>query len=210
MTIDVIGAGFGRTGTLSLKLALEQLGYHKCYHMMEIFGHPDHVAVWQAAVRGEPVDWDALYHGYQATVDWPACSFWAEQLAHYPEAKVVLTERDPQRWYDSVMNTIYPASLAQRASDDPGVHAWADMVFALIWDGTFGGRIDDRDHAIAVYLAHNERVRREVPAERLLVFDVASGWAPLCEFLGRPTPETPFPRVNSTQEFQDRAAPRKL
>lgn len=209
MTIDVIGAGFGRTGTLSLKLALEQLGYDKCYHMMEIFGHPEHVGVWHGAARGEPVDWDALYQGYRATVDWPACSFWAEQVEHYPQAKVVLTERDPQRWHDSVMSTIYPASQAQRASDDPGARAWADMVFDLVWDGTFGGRVDDRDHAIGVYLAHNERVKHEVPAERLLVFDVASGWAPLCEFLGRPVPDAPFPRVNSTQEFQDRAALRE-
>jgi hypothetical protein len=205
MTIEVIGAGFGRTGTLSLKLALEQLGYDKCYHMMEIFGHPEHVALWHAATRGEPMDWDALYQGYRATVDWPECAFWAEQMHHFPDAKVVLTERDPERWHDSVMNTIYPSSLAQQASDDPGAQAWAAMAFELIWDGTFHGRIEDRDYAIGIYREHNDRVKREVPADRLLVFEASQGWAPLCEFLGRAVPQTDFPRVNTTEEFQARA-----
>jgi hypothetical protein len=205
MTIEVIGAGFGRTGTLSLKLALEQLGFDKCYHMMEIFGHPEHVSLWHAAARGEAIDWDSLYQGYRATVDWPACAFWAEQLAHYPDAKVVLTERDPEGWHDSVMNTIYPASQAQRASDDPGARAWADMVFELIWEGTFQGRIEDRDFAIGVYREHNARVKREVPSDRLLVFEASQGWAPLCTFLGCPVPPGDFPRVNTTEEFQSRA-----
>jgi hypothetical protein len=201
MSIEVIGAGFGRTGTMSLKLALERLGFAKCYHMSEVFQNPDHVAVWQQATRDEPVDWAALYQGYRASVDWPGCNFWEVQLKHYPAARVVLSERDPRRWYESVMSTIYPASLAARASDDPVIGRWADMAFELIWDGTFHGRIEDQEHAIDVYLAHNDYVRKQAPPGQLLVFEASEGWAPLCEFLGCPVPDEAYPRVNSTEEF---------
>lgn len=202
MSLEVIGAGFGRTGTMSLKLALEKLGFDKCYHMIEVFQHPDHVAQWQQATRGEPIGWDALYQGYRATVDWPSCNFWAVQLVHYPQAKVILSERDPKRWYESVMNTIYPSSIAARESGDPAIKPWVDMAFELIWDGTFHGRVEDEDHAIDVYLAHNEYVKKHAPADRLLVFEASQGWAPLCDFLERPVPDEDYPRVNSTEEFQ--------
>ncbi|MFU8816232.1 MAG: sulfotransferase family protein [Pseudomonadales bacterium] len=202
MSLEVIGAGFGRTGTMSLKLALEKLGFDKCYHMMEVFQHPDHVALWQQATRGEPIGWDGLYRGYRASVDWPACNFWEIQLAHYPGAKVILSERDPKRWYQSVMNTIYPASIAAKESAEAAVQTWAEMAFELIWDGTFHGRVEDEDHAIDVYLAHNEYVKKHTPADQLLVFEASQGWGPLCEFLRREIPDEPYPRVNSTEEFQ--------
>lgn len=201
MTLKVIGAGFGRTGTLSLKFALEKLGFDKCYHMMELFGHPDHVEQWRRAGRGEAVDWDALYQGYQATVDWPSCNFYEVHMRHFPDAKVILSERDPDKWYESVMNTIYPSSRAMREAGDPATRPWTDMAFELIWDGLFSGRMDDKDHVIGVYLAHNRRVRDVVPRERLLVFEAAQGWEPLCAFLGCPVPDDPYPRVNSTEEF---------
>lgn len=204
MTLQVIGAGFGRTGTLSLKLALERLGYQKCYHMTEVFAQPDHVGLWQQATRGEPVDWAGLYRGYAATVDWPSCNFWQVLLADFPNARVILSERDPKRWYQSVMSTIYPASIAVRESGDPAMQAWADLAFELIWDGTFHGRIEDEHHAIDVYLAHNDYVKRQAPAERLLVFEASQGWEPLCRFLGCPVPEESYPRVNTTEEFQTR------
>jgi hypothetical protein len=201
MTLKVIGAGFGRTGTLSLKLALEQLGFEKCYHMMEVFGHPEHVDLWRRANRGEAVNWPALYAGYQATVDWPACNFYENHLRQFPDARVILSERDPDRWYDSVMKTIYPSSLRARESADPAIRPWADMVWELIWDGRFGGRVEDKDHAIGVYLAHNRRVRKVVSPGRLLVFEASQGWAPLCAFLERAIPATPYPHTNSTEEF---------
>ena len=201
MPLEVIGAGFGRTGTLSLKLALERLGFSKCYHMMELFGHPGHVAEWRAANRGVAVDWDTLYQGYRATVDWPSCTFYETHMRAYPDAKVILTERDPDRWYESVMNTIYPSSRAARDHGDPAMRPWFDMAFELIWDGVFGGRIDDRAHAIGVYLAHNQRARQVVPGDRLLVFEATQGSAPLCAFLGVPVPDEPYPRVNSTEDF---------
>jgi len=205
MSIEVIGAGFGRTGTMSLKLALEKLGFDKCYHMYELLHQAGHVELWHQATRGGPVDWNALFQGYRATVDWPSCNFWEVQLEQFPDARVVLSERDPERWYDSVMNTIYPGSLQYRESEDPADRAWADMAFELIWDGTFHGRIEDREHAIDVYLAHNDYVKSHAPSDRLLVFEASQGWEPLCEFLGRPVPDEPYPRVNTTEDFQARS-----
>ena len=204
MALQVIGAGFGRTGTLSLKVALEKLGFSKCYHMMEVFANDNHVSRWREAGRGEPIDWDALFTGYQAAVDWPSCNFWEAQLAQFPEAKVLLSERDPERWYKSVMSTIYPFSLAGRKAQDPAVRARVEMAFEVIWDALFEGRMDDKEHVIGVYLAHNERVKQLVPADKLLVFDPAQGWEPLCTFLDSDVPEEPFPRVNTTAEMHER------
>lgn len=200
MAIRIIGAGFGRTGTASLKMALEQLGFDKCYHMFEVMAHPEHVAQWQALHRGEEIDWDALFDGYQASVDWPSCNFWQEQMVHYPAAKVILSVRDPERWYASVMNTIYPSSVAWRASGG----AQPEMVFELIWDGIFEDRMDDKDFVIGKYLEHNQRVRDAVPKEALLEFEPSQGWEPLCHFLGCSIPDNDYPITNTTEEFQQR------
>ncbi|MGE0624506.1 MAG: sulfotransferase family protein [Pseudomonadales bacterium] len=202
MTIKVIGAGFGRNGTLSLKHALEQLGFSRCYHMMELSLEKDEDLAWLALARGEPVDFDTLFEGYQASVDWPSCNFWREQMAWYPDAKVILSERDPERWYESIMNTIYPSSLKFREMDDPLMRRRSRMVFEVVWDGLFGGRMDDRDHVIDVYLRHNQQVKDEVPPEKLLVFESSQGWDPLCAFLEVPAPDEPYPRVNTTEDFR--------
>lgn len=208
MALQVIGAGLGRTGTLSLKTALEQLGFSQCYHMTEIFAHPEHVPVWAAAGRGEPVDWEALFQGYRATVDWPGCNFYREFLERNPEARVILTVRDPERWYDSAKQTIYEVRTAFPSWARlvmPRMGRFFAMVNALIWDGFFGGRFEDRAYAIELFQRHNEEVRRNVPADRLLVYEVKEGWRPLCEFLGVPIPEgQPFPHVNDTEEFRRR------
>ncbi len=206
MTIKVVGAGFGRTGTLSLKVALERLGFDKCYHMLEVGQNEGHIEAWSGLSRGETVDWDELFTGYQASVDWPSCNYWKDQLEHFPQAKVILSRRDPERWYDSVMNTIYPSSAAGRHSKDPAIRSRVEMVFEVIWDGIFDGRMDEKEHVIGVYLAHNQRVIDSVPAERLLVFEAASGWAPLCEFLDCPVPDEDYPSTNTTAEFQQRIA----
>lgn len=210
MSLKVIGAGFGRTGTLSLKLALEQLGFDPCYHMLEVGKHPEHVADWRRAAAGEPVNWTKLFENHQATVDWPSCNYWEAQLAAFPDAKVILSERDPEAWYASIMNTIYPSSAKARAkarneSDAAALERLA-MVYEVIWDGVFEGRMDDKAHVIDCYLAHNERVKRLLPSTQLLTFNPADGWPPLCEFLRCPQPDAPFPRVNSTAEFKARVS----
>jgi hypothetical protein len=195
MPLSVIGAGFGRTGTLSLKLALEQLGFGPCHHMLEVLAHPAQAAGWRAAAEGKAIDWDALLDGYAAAVDWPACHFWRELSARYPAAKVVLTARDADAWYESLSATIGKfADGSQRLPPNA-------LGRIIVMEHTFGGRIGDPAHAKAVYRRHVEAVMAGLPGDRLLVFDVAEGWAPLCRFLDRAIPSQPFPRSNSREEF---------
>jgi hypothetical protein len=153
--MKVIRAGFGRTGTMSLKAALEELGYGPCYHVIELFEHPEHVERWEAAVRGEPVDWEDMFAGYRATVDWPGASFYKELMEAHPEARVLLSVRDPHRWYESTKNTIYATvnpSPEMIAAVGPGPQLNND----LIWKRTFGENFEDRQHAIEVFERHNE------------------------------------------------------
>lgn len=207
--LKVIGAGFGRTGTASTKAALEHLGFGPCYHMFEVIAKPERMKSWDRAVEGERMDWDEVLAGFQSTVDWPGCTFWPQLVEAYPDAKVLLTVRDPQRWYDSTYNTIY-----QFVKDGPDGVSVGDGEFArtmrptidkMIWNGTFDGRFEDRDHAIEVFEQHNERVRRGVPADRLLEFEVGQGWGPLCEFLGVDVPAEAFPHVNDSASIVDLA-----
>ena len=202
MALDIIGAGFGRTGTLSLKNALEQLGFNQCYHMMEVMNHPDHNGLWRAAGRGEAVDWEALFAGYKASVDWPSCNFWREQMQAFPAAKVILSLRDADSWYESIMNTIWKVSDMIRKADAPESRERTNMVFELIWDGQFQRRLDDKAYVISVFEKHNQTVIDSVPKEKLLVYRPGDGWEPLCGFLGSPTPSTPYPKMNSTEDFQ--------
>jgi hypothetical protein len=205
MTLEVIGAGFGRTGTLSLKVALEQLGLGPCYHMLEVLGTPDRPQQWLDQVEGRPPGWDVVFSGFRATVDWPAAAYWRELAAHYPEARVILSLRDPGKWYDSVMNTIYNAMRPDLGEGVPeAIRVQLTMVRKLIAEQTFGGRLEDRAHAIDVFERHNRAVREAIPAERLLVYEPGDGWEPLCAFLERPVPETDFPRLNDTAEFRAR------
>jgi hypothetical protein len=214
--VKVIGAGFGRTGTTSLKAALETLGFGASYRLTEVFKHPEHVAFWEAARRGERVDWEGFFSGYGVAVDWPACTFYGEIMEAFPGAPVILTVRDPDRWYESVRSTIYgirtlsagraPMRLAFALAGlfAPGVTGIARLADELLWEGTFDGRFEDRSYAIETYKSHNAEVRRQVPPERLLVYDVKEGWAPLCDFLGVEVPDQPFPHLNDTREMRRR------
>ncbi len=198
MALDVIGAGFGRTGTSSLKGALELLGFAPCHHMVEIFSHPEEVPVWDAAARGETVDWDALFARYKASCDWPSCSFYKALADHYPNAKIILTLRDSQSWYKSISSTILPSM--KQGGRLPGIFGPL-----LIGEKTFGNDFSEA-HMIDVYERHNEEVKRIIPANRLLVFEASDGWAPLCQFLGVAVPDMPYPKNNTTEEFQARVA----
>jgi hypothetical protein len=207
MAIKVIGAGFGRTGTASLKAALEQLGFDKCYHMIEVFQNPAHAQVWIDASQGRPVDWDALFKGYQATVDWPGAAFYQELMRRYPDAKVLLSVRDPERWYRSALDTIYgaarPSHRSWLARLIPMFGRMNRLLEGIVWKGTFQGRFEDKQYAIDIFNQHNEEVTRVVPPERLLVYDIKEGWEPLCRFLGVPVPkDMPFPHLNDTAAFQ--------
>lgn len=202
MTLSIIGAGFGRTGTLSLKMALDQLGSGPCYHMTELFRHPEHADLWNSAADDPAVaDWETIFDGYPAVVDWPGSYFWRTLADRYPQAKVLLTVRPAEKWYESVMNTIYHRMVGEPKPDIPIVRAQMAMAKKIVLDHTFDGRIEDRAHAIAVYEKHNAEVQAAVDPERLLVYQAAEGWAPLCEFLGVDAPDEPFPRVNTTEDF---------
>jgi Sulfotransferase domain len=209
MSLKAIGAGFGRTGTLSLKLALEELGLGPCYHMTETIAHPEHDAMWLALARGTASDWRPALSGYASTVDWPSAYFWKELAAANPEAKIILTARDPEDWYASATATIFARMLefeslrADPDAVDPVRRGHMEMVNTIIVEKTFGGSLD-KAHALAVFKAHNEAVRRAVPADRLLVHETGEGWEPLCGFLGVPVPATPYPLTNTTEEFRSR------
>ena len=213
MGLKVIGAGFGRTGTLSLKFALERLGFDKCYHMMEMPLVPEHIPIWRSAAAGQTVDWETLFKGYQAAVDWPSCNFWRQQLQVFPDAKVILTRRDPEQWYSSVMNTIWlsseqgrmdlaDAELVGRVESEG--HDRIKMVYEVIWEGVFNLRMEDKKHVMHCFEQHNQSVINSVPKEQLLVIEPGDGWSPLCEFLEVDIPDVDYPRINSKDDFPKR------
>jgi hypothetical protein len=215
--MKVIGVGVGRTGTLSLKAALDRLDCGPCFHMRNVLDHRDRLPLWEAAANGELVDWDAVFAGYRSSVDWPGAAFWRELAAYYPRAKVVLTVRNPERWYDSVKETIYQlfgggtdSELAAEALQRiPGIAKMHAFNRKVIWDGDFlQGRFDDRDFALRAFDEHNAAVCRTIARERLLVFDVKDGWQPLCDFLGAAVPDEPFPHLNTPEAFWGRVQAR--
>lgn len=208
MTLKVVGAGFGRTGTNSLKLVLEQLGFGPCHHMLEVRGNPDQLPYWQAAARGERVDWDAVFAGYNASVDWPSAHFWRALSAYYPKAKILLSVRPEEDWFRSIDATILERMRQFRTLPPGEERDRRSMAYEIIARRTFGDEIDNREHILSVYRAHNAEVQRTIPADRLLTYDVAEGWEPLCAFLGVPVPKEPFPHTNTTAEFQARATGR--
>ncbi|MGP4102944.1 sulfotransferase family protein [Nonomuraea sp. KM90] len=209
----VIGAGLGRTGTLSLQAALEHLGFAPCFHGRHLHETLHLLPLWRAAAeQGSAEAWRRLFAGYDATVDWPSAAFWRELTAAFPDAKVILTVRDPHRWYDSMADTIFRAydhSSRNQVVDEaarvvPGMAELGAFMREVVWDRFFAGRFADREHAIGVYTEHNAAVQREIPPARLLVMRPGTSWEPLCSFLGLPAPREPYPHLNESGRFQDR------
>ncbi|GAA1576148.1 sulfotransferase family protein [Actinomadura kijaniata] len=211
--MDVIGAGYGRTGTLSLKAALERLGFGPCHHMSEML-RPGQLDAWRAKTRGEPVAWETLFSGYRSCVDWPSAAYWRETAEHYPDAKVVLSVRDPKGWVASMRATILdrhsrqdsaPVRLMLGASRTlgTGVAKFVEMTSRMPEIRDFPGLSDEE--LVAAFERHTREVVAAIPPERLLVFEVRQGWEPLCAFLGVPVPDEPFPRVNDTAAFNANA-----
>ena len=196
--LKVVGAGLGRTGTHSLKLALEQLLGDPCYHMIEVFGHPEHVDVWRRAGLGEAVDWSTLLDGYVASVDWPGGSFWRELADANPDAIILLSTRpSSEDWYRSASNTIFEVMETSREAY-PG---WAEMIEA-IFTNRFTAAINDKAAVIDAYERHNADVRATADPSRLVDWTTGDGWEPICTALGAPVPDEPFPHVNTTDEFR--------
>ena len=212
MSLKVIGAGLPRTGTLSMKAALEQLGFGRCYHMTEVFDAPWRSEAWTRCFKGEPVDWDQVFEGFGAAVDAPACVVWPALAERYPEAKVVLTVRDRDAWYESMINTV----MSQQHRDSLAASPLAPMFEAMRGMQLAGAPVQDgppppgpppKEMLFAMFERQRQNVAETLPKERWLEFDVREGWAPLCRFLGVDEPDGPFPRVNESGSFHDRFSP---
>lgn len=194
MALKIVGSGFGRTGTKSLQSALNVLGFGPCHHMIEVFARPESTGLWIEAGRGRP-DWDAIFAGYQSMVDYPGAHYWREIAAHYPDAKVLHSVRDPDQWFESTQATIFaPDSIATRAEGPMGE-------FFGSFIGEYRTHLHDRVFMTEHFRRHTEEVRQTIPPERLLVYEVGQGWAPLCAFLDVAVPDVPFPSENSRAEF---------
>jgi hypothetical protein len=198
MEIAVVGAGVGRTGTHSLKLALEQLLDGPCHHMVEMLGDPTQVPAWIDAIHGRPVDWSAMLANYRSIVDWPGASFWPELSAAFPDALVLLSVRDPESWYKSASNTIFLAFDHM----PPEIAPWMNEVRAMM-GSRFSDQLDDPTAMMDAFVRHNDAVRTAIPADRLLEWTLGDGWEPICERLELPVPPEPFPVTNTTGEFRE-------
>jgi hypothetical protein len=203
--MKVFGTGFGRTGTMSLKIALEKLGIGPCYHMQEIVSHPSHIKIWYNISRGASPNWNRLFKNFNSGVDFPISIFYEELVNEFPDAKFILTLRDFDTWYKSTANTIYkvPSML-------PGwfkrvaypIRLFIEMQVNLIWVGLFNNNFSDKESTRVVYNEHIARVKKTIPADRLLIYHINEGWGPLCAFLNVDIPESiPFPKTNDTAKM---------
>jgi hypothetical protein len=212
--MKLIGAGLPRTGTLSQKVALEILGLGPCYHMVNVLGDLDEVPGWRRALEGEG-RWQELFDGFQATVDWPGAFFYQELIEVYPDAKVLLSVREPDAWERSMRDTIWGVLRGDmlirdlstaRGRVDPNWRGYIELMEEM-WRRS--GLISEGQDTVSGSMGsamerYHEQVRLTVPSERLLVWSVTEGWEPLCRFLDVPAPNMPFPHLNDSKEFGDR------
>ncbi|MAN13589.1 MAG: hypothetical protein CL945_02580 [Dinoroseobacter sp.] len=200
MGLQIIGSGFGRTGTMSTKIALEQLGFGPCHHMTEVMANPDQPPHWDALAEGREVDWADVFAGYSSQVDFPGAAVWHQLSIAFPDAKVIHTERPEEEWWASYSKTIGKFfALRETMPLPPPIAAIFETMDKLLIKDVFGGL--DRESSIKAYRRNNAKVREVIPADRLLVFTPADGWEPLCRFLGVATPAGDFPRSNARDEF---------
>ena len=205
MTLQIIGPGFGRTGTRSLKAALELLGFDPCHHMQTLFADPAQLAFWKTLAAGGTVDWHKVFAGFRSQIDWPGAHVWRELLHAFPEARVVFSTRPAEAWWTSYSRTVGKLRrLYPTLPVDTAVAETLDAMKQLMIRRGIDPDMRDRDAAIAAFNRQLAEVRAAVPADRLLVFTVGDGWAPLCTFLGVPVPDTPFPRLNDGGDFWSR------
>jgi len=212
MSLKVIGAGFGRTGTLSMKAALERLGYVKCHHMLEVFQSSEQLRLWDKIGKGAEPRWEQVFEGFEAAVDFPSAAYWRELAEAYPDAKVILTTRSFESWYKSASETIWAVSATMPKwikALVPKARTIDRMVNNTVWSRVFQGRFEDYEYARKVFEEHEAAVKATIPPERLLEFSPKEGWGPLCAFLGKPVPDEPFPHVNDTADFKKRIAQMK-
>lgn len=216
MAIKVIGVGGPRTGTATLKEALEIIGFGKCYHMEWLFNHQEDLKYWHELFDTGTTNFDRLFDGFQSTVDFPGYLNYQALFKQYPTAKFVLNDRDPEAWYESAKHTVHsvtPQTFTQK------LKMLRKMIFSrrfrrlaqsfrlvekYLWKGKYNGEFQNKEKTIARYKAFQEEVINTIPAEQLLVYKVSDGWEPLCEFLEVPIPEEVFPHKNKRKNFQEK------
>jgi hypothetical protein len=196
MTLSVIGAGFGRTGTLSMKSALELLSFGPCHHMLEVNSSVAQRDIWRGLAAGGDANWDLAFASYRSCVDWPSAFYWRELSEYFPDAKIILTVRDAEKWFESVSHTIFPSLQSSTDLESVGIKLIAQRVF--------GGILNDKQHAIDIYEKNIRDVQAAFDSDRLLTYEIGDGWEPLCRLLGVPIPALEFPQSNSTEEFTQR------
>jgi hypothetical protein len=214
MALKVIGAGWGRTGTESLKIALEQLGFDRCYHGFALFNDGAKLQYWRELHEKGSTDFDQLFKGYQAAVDFPAAYYYRQLMKQYPDAKVILTTRDAAKWYESAAHTIFKkpepvkfamlkwlGRISKKLNYTPQIYY---HIQTFLFIEAFNGKIEDKAAMMAMFNQWTEEVKNTVPADKLLVYEVTQGWEPLCKFLNLPVPATPFPQTNKKESFQKR------
>jgi len=218
MALKVIGAGGPRTGTASLKDALEILGFGKCYHMEYLFNHPEQVKYWHELFDTGTVDFNAMFEGFQSTVDFPGYLNYKALFNKYPDAKVILNDRDPEEWYDSAINTVHaatPQTLGQKlnlmkkmllSSRFRKIAKSFMLVEKNLWKKHYHGQFKDKELALQIYKDFNEDIKSSIPEDQLLVYQIKDGWAPLCDFLNVPVPDAAFPYKNKRKEFKEQIA----
>lgn len=206
--LKLINAGLGRTGTTSLKVALERLGFGPCYHMFDIVGSEERLKQWEEIVcDAQRPDWDAVFDGYTSAVDGPCAIYYRQIMEAFPEAKIVLTVRDAEHWYKSTYDTLFQFAL-KNEENPPEIHSLQSRLYrvtnTMTWSGLFDGRFPDKEYAIEVFRNHNQQVVHNIDPDNLLVYDVKQGWEPLCAFLGVDVPPQDFPHVNDTESMRKR------
>jgi hypothetical protein len=201
MTLKILGAGFGRTGTNSLRVALGYLGYNTCYHMFEVKENPEHVHFWNQAYVEDNADWECFFKSYHAAVDWPAAAFWKQITSAFPQVKIIVTVRDPDEWYESVSQTIFKTMTHWEHFKNIETQRRLKMAKRIILDGIFSGQYGDKAHCLAIYQHHIEKVRETIPPGKFLEYNVSEGWDTLCEFLNKDSPDISFPHTNTRESF---------
>lgn len=200
--MKVIGCGFGRTGSMSMKIALEQLGVGPCHHMDEVIANPaEQLPYWLAASKGEKINWNDALKGYESCVDWPTAAYWPVLAKHFPEAKILLTTRSAESWYNSISKTIFKimGDATNASGNEP--NPFGEMLQHMILENTFNGDITDRDHCINVFNKNVQAVKDSFSGNKLFIYNIGDGWEGLCKWLDVPVPDIPFPRTNNQQEF---------
>jgi len=205
MSIKVIGAGFGRTGTASLRAALEEFGFSKCYHMYHLIEHPREIEFWENLNQGKQVDYDTFFEGFQSILGFPGYSFYHQLMQYYPDAKVILSVRDPEKWYESMLKTIIRANSAAKPAENFAEKTNLERIYKLqidlVFKGYFQEEFENKSYIIKRFQQRIEEVKSIVPAKRLLVYDITQGWEPLCSFLKVPVPDKPLFHLNERAQF---------